>query len=71
MKIVCGITWKSGEVITENMKYLNKLSEIYLTSKNQNKADNYQLGDDGFCAIFNNAKYLLNLEILFLWSIKE
>lgn len=63
MKIENGMTSESSEVIKENLKYLRKLKEIFLTGKNKNKTEN-EIGDNGCAAIFNNFKYLSNLEVL-------
>lgn len=67
IKIECGITSESSEVMNDNMKYLEKLKEINLGSKKYNKIDN-KIGDGGCSAIFSNLKYLPNLEKLELGS---
>lgn len=63
MKIGCRITFESCGVINENFKFLNKLKEIYLNSKSENKIDNH-IGNAGCDAVFNNAKNLKIMEIL-------
>lgn len=71
--LACGynkMTPEISEVLKENMKYLKKLKEINFRCKNEDKIDNF-IGDDGFASIFNNAKYLSNLEKLDLNSKKE
>lgn len=67
MKIDCNISWKSSDAINGNMIFFKKLKEIILTSKIENKTENLLLSD-GCKAIFNNAKYITNLEILCLNS---
>lgn len=53
--------------MNENIKYLNNLMDLNFGRKNENKIGNY-IEDTGCKAIFNNAKYLPNLETLNLSS---
>lgn len=63
------MTSKSCEVIDKNMKYLQKVIQIDLGCKREYKIDD-KIGDDGFAAIFHNAAYLSNLELLNILSNK-
>lgn len=63
-----GISSDSSSVINENLKYFLKIREIDFSSKNLNKIVN-EIEDDGCVAIFNNAKYLTNMEKLNLSGI--
>lgn len=54
-------------MINDKIKYLGKLKELNLGSKNENEIGN-RIEDEGFFGILNNAKYLKNLEKLYLQS---
>lgn len=64
MKIGNGISSNSSEVMNDNMKYMKRLKEVYLRSKNENKIGNRRFGDAICFAIFYNAKHLTNVETL-------
>lgn len=66
MRIGCEITSESSVVIDENLKNLKKLREISQACKKDIK-----IGDAVSNAIFNNTKYLTNLEKLILKSKKD
>lgn len=54
----------------ENIKYLKSLKEIGLRSKRENIIGN-KIGDGGCVAIFNNSRYLSNLEKLIILRKKS
>lgn len=62
------MTSKSREIIYENLKLLNRLKTIDFSCKSEYEVVN-KAGDDLCKAIFNNSKYLSDLEVLSLWSI--
>lgn len=64
------MTFKSSELINKNLKYFGKLKMLDLGRKRENKIDN-KIRDSGCTSIFKNAKYLLNLEKLYLSGNKE
>lgn len=56
--------------ISESFIFLKNLNGICLYSKAEYKIDN-EIGDEGCLCIFNNAKFLSNLEELDLGGNKE
>lgn len=51
------------------MKYLQNIKKIEMSSKSlETKKIENEIGDDGCDAIFDNAKYITNLETLHLES---
>lgn len=58
-------------IYCNSIVFMKNLKDINLKCKYKNKIDNYDLGDVGCKTIFNNSKYLLNLEKLNLQCNKE
>lgn len=67
IKIECGITVNSAHMIQENLKDYKNMKEMDLGSKTEDKVDN-KIEDYGCTAILSNAKYLTNLEEMYLYS---
>lgn len=67
--IGCEISRDMMNYISENFIFMKKLKEIKLIGKKDDKIVN-NIGDSGCNALFRNAKYIVNLEKLYLWSNK-
>lgn len=63
------LTVESINLIIRNISYLNKLRELSLEGKSENKIG-ITIGDIGCSGIFNEAKYITDLEKLNLSGIK-
>lgn len=65
MEIDNRITSESGDTIDENLKNLGRIRNFDFWGKDKIKVGN-EIGDSGCIGIFNNAKYLTNLEVLYI-----
>lgn len=66
----CELTPKALNIFNENSEYLKNIKKLNILSKYRINLDN-KIGDEGCKVLFSNAKYFLNLEMLYIYGNKQ